>query len=110
MLKLDAYDVPAFGYYLVKLHRNIEVDEGFEMPNESSELATGEIISSGEVVTIGETQFDLEFAEGDVVVFKRHTGFTIKIKLEGESKDSKYKILPYDSVLLKIKEIDEDDE
>ena len=103
MLKLDAYDVPAFGYYLVKLHRNIEADENFEMPSESSELATGEIVSSGEVFIIGETQFDLEFNRGDVVVFKRHTGFTIEIEKK------KYKILPYDSVLLKIKESDEDE-
>lgn len=107
MLKLDAYDVPAMGYYLVALHRNIEVDENFKMPDESGELAIGEIVASGENFILKDEIFDLDFREGDIVVFKRHTGYTIEVQLEHEEKGSKYKILPYNSVLLKIKETDE---
>jgi len=107
MLKLTNYNVPATGYYLVKINKNLETQDGFEMPDESSELASGKIVASGDNYIINGDIFSLDFEINDIIVFKRHTGLTVEIQLEGEIEGSKYKILPFDSALLKIGEDNE---
>lgn len=98
MLKIESYSSVANGYYFVKLNKNIEVDSGFDMPDESSELAIGEIVLSGHSLKVNKDEDLLfsEFNQDDKIIFKRHTGFTVEVSGE------KYKIIPHDSVLLSI--------
>lgn len=99
MLKLDSYDMVARGYYLVKVCKKTESNSPFEIPDvETGDLSVGEIILSGETVIIVDTEFDLEFNPKDIVAFKLKTGVTVYINEE------KHMLLPYDSVIMKIKD------
>lgn len=106
MLKLPEINEPSgvrYGYYLIEPLDTNEV-AGFIMPDDGEDqLGVGRIILSGEYFYSNAEQLDLEFTEGELVVYRLRGYMAVRCG------DVEHHLVPHENVFMSLEEVQEDE-